>query len=425
MKVLVVGGGGREHALTWKISQSPLVDRIFCAPGNAGTAQIAENVPISAEDIGGLLSFAKDNGIDLCVVGPEAPLVAGIVDEFAAEGLKVVGPTKSAAMLEGSKAFAKQIMAKYGVPTAEFKTFDSYDDALAYVRDVGAPIVIKADGLAAGKGVSVCRSLEEAEQALEKIMVERKFGAAGDRVVVEGFLKGEEASFIVFTDGRNILPMASSQDHKPVYDGDKGPNTGGMGAYSPAPVVTSDVYDKILSRIMQPVIDGMRAEGREFRGVLYAGLMIDDGEPYVLEFNVRFGDPETQPLVVRMKSDIVPILMGCMDTLENNSIDWDDRWAVCVVMASAGYPEKYEKGKEISGLDELDDPDVVVFHAGTKLVDGKVVTAGGRVLGVTALGKDIVEARKKAYDAVGKISWDGLHYRTDIGSKALKRLGLE
>ncbi|HDH97224.1 MAG TPA: phosphoribosylamine--glycine ligase [Proteobacteria bacterium] len=423
MKILVVGGGGREHALVWKISQSPLVDAIFCAPGNAGTEQIAQNVAISPEDIGALLEFAKSNGVDLCVVGPEAPLVAGIVDEFSKEGLKVVGPRRDAARLEGSKAFAKRIMAEYGVPTAEFKTFDAPADALAYIRDAGAPIVVKADGLAAGKGVYVCRTLDDAERAVDEIMVQRKFGASGDRVVVEGFLAGEEASFIVFTDGRNILPMASSQDHKPVYDNDEGPNTGGMGAYSPAPVVTDEVYGKIMERIMEPVIRGMKREGREFRGVLYAGLMIVDGEPYVLEFNVRFGDPETQPLLVRMKSDIVPILLGCTDTLEGHSIEWDDRWSVCVVMASGGYPGKYEKGKEIFGLDKIDDPDVVIFHAGTKRVDGKVLTSGGRVLGVTALGDSLEEAQRRAYSAVEKISWDGVHYRRDIGDKAKKWLG--
>ncbi len=422
MKILVVGGGGREHALVWKISQSPLVDAIFCAPGNAGTERIAQNVAISPEDIGALLDFAKSNGVDLCVVGPEAPLVAGIVDEFSKEGLKVVGPRRDAARLEGSKAFAKRIMAEYGVPTAEFKTFDAPSDALAYIRDAGAPIVVKADGLAAGKGVYVCRTLDDAERAVDEIMVRRKFGASGDRIVVEGFLAGEEASFIVFTDGQNILPMASSQDHKPVYDNDEGPNTGGMGAYSPAPVVTDEVYERIMERIMEPVICGMKREGHEFRGILYAGLMIVDGEPYVLEFNVRFGDPETQPLLVRMKSDIVPILLGCTNTLEGHSIEWDDRWSVCVVMASGGYPGKYEKGKEIFGLDKIDDPDVVIFHAGTKRVDGKVLTSGGRVLGITALGDSLEEAQRRAYSAVERISWDGVHYRRDIGDKARKWL---
>jgi len=421
---LVVGGGGREHTLVWKISQSPLVGRIFCAPGNAGTEQLAENLSISAEDVEGLLRFAKENTVDLCVVGPEAPLVAGIVDEFEKEGVKVFGPKRDAAILEGSKAFTKQVMARYGVPTSDFKTFDDPREAAAYLRDVGVPIVVKADGLAAGKGVYVCRTLEDAERAVDEIMVQRRFGASGDRAVLEGFLAGEEASFIVFTDGKNILPMASSQDHKPVYDNDEGPNTGGMGAYSPAPVVTDDVYEKIMDRIMEPVIDGMRREGREFRGVLYAGLMIIDGEPYVLEFNVRFGDPETQPLLVRMKGDMVPVLLGCMDTLDGVSIEWDDRWSVCVVMASGGYPGKYEKGKEIFGLDEIDDPDVVVFHAGTKRVDGKVVTSGGRVLGVTALGEDFSEAQSKAYSAVERIRWDGVHYRTDIGDKAKRWLDI-
>jgi len=421
MNILVVGSGGREHALVWKISKSPIVDRIFCAPGNAGTYELAENVPISAEDIGGLLKFSKDNCIDLCVVGPEAPLVAGIVDEFKKDGLKAVGPTKNASLLEGSKVFAKQIMQKYGVPTASFKSFSDYKEALAYVQSAGAPIVIKADGLAAGKGVYVCKTLDEAERAIDEIMAQRKFGDSGDKAVAEGFLSGEEASFIVFTDGKNILPMASSQDHKAVFDGDKGPNTGGMGAYSPAPVVTKKVYEKIMSRVMEPVVAGMKKEGFVFKGILYAGLMISDEEPRVLEFNVRFGDPETQPLFVRMKDDIVPILFGCVDKLEQKSLEWDDRWAVCVVMAAKGYPEKYEKNKEISGLEKIDDPDVVVFHAGTKIAGGKVVTAGGRVLGVTALGKDISEARIKAYSAIKKISWDGLHYRTDIGYRALEK----
>lgn len=421
MKVLVVGSGGREHALVWKISKSSLVDRIFCAPGNAGTSELAENIPISAEDITGLLRFAKDNRIDLCVVGPEAPLVAGIVDEFKKENLKIVGPTKSASALEGSKAFAKHLMEKYQIPTARFKTFSHVEEALAYVRDIGAPIVVKADGLAAGKGVYVCKTLEEAETAIDEIMVQKKFGRSGEKVIVEGFLSGEEASFIVFTDGKNILPMESSQDHKAVFDGDRGPNTGGMGAYSPAPVVTDKVYQKIMEKIMQPIVDGMRKENREFRGILYAGLMIKDEEPSVLEFNVRFGDPETQPLVLRMKSDIVPILLGCTNSLEGIKMEWDSRWAICVVMAAKGYPEKYEKGKEIFGLDKVDDPDVVVFHAGTKRVDGKVVTAGGRVLGVCALGKDISDAQSKVYSAVKKISWDGVHYRTDIGYRALGR----
>lgn len=421
MKILVVGGGGREHALVWKISKSPLVDRIFCAPGNAGTGELAENVSVSADDISGLLKFAKDNRTDLCIVGPEAPLVAGIVDEFKKEDLKIVGPTKSASMLEGSKAFAKQLMKRYEVPTASFETFSDFKEALAYIRDVGAPIVVKADGLAAGKGVYVCKTLDEAEAAVDEIMVQKKFGESGNKLIVEGFLSGEEASFIVFTDGKKILPMASSQDHKAVFDGDKGPNTGGMGAYSPAPVVTDKVYQRIMDMVMEPVIDGMRKENREFKGILYAGLMIKDDEPSVLEFNVRFGDPETQPLVVRMKSDIVPILLGCTDSLEDKKIEWDSRWAVCVVMAAGGYPKKYEKGKEIVGLDMVDDADVVIFHAGTKMVNGRVVTAGGRVLGVCALGENIFEARNKAYSVVKKINWDGVHYRTDIGYRALER----
>jgi phosphoribosylamine--glycine ligase len=421
MKVLVVGGGGREHALVWKIAQSPKVSNVYCAPGNAGISGLAEIVPIKANDLKGLLGFALKTKIDLTVVGPEDPLTLGIVDLFESKGLAIFGSNRKAAEIEGSKAFAKEIMKKYHIPTASFMTFENTKEAIAYIRKHGAPIVVKADGLAAGKGVMVCKTVEEAIRSVEQIMVEKMFGEAGKKVVVEECLTGEEASYIAFTDGKSILPMASSQDHKPIFDGDQGPNTGGMGAYSPAPVVTDEVHQQIMEKILRPMIQGMWEEGRPYRGVLYAGLMIKNGQPKVLEFNARFGDPETQPALIRMRGDIVPILEACMrGTLSQYQIEWDERAAVCVVMASKGYPGDYEKGKAIKGLQEVSRmKDVVVFHAGTASKEGQIVTNGGRVLGVTGLGEDIPRAIERSYEAVKKISWDGVHYRTDIGQKAL------
>ena len=421
MRVLVVGGGGREHALVWKIAQSPKVSKIYCAPGNAGISEQTTLVPIKANDLNGLLEFALKEKIDLTVVGPEDPLARGVVDLFESKGLSIFGSSKKAAEIEGSKAFAKEMMRKYHIPTGSYEIFGDPKEAKNYIRKVGAPVVVKADGLAAGKGVIVCNSVEEAIQSVDRIMVERIFGEAGNRVVVEEYLVGEEASYIAFTDGKVILPMASSQDHKPIFDGDKGPNTGGMGAYSPAPVVTDQVHERILERILRPIIQGMGEEGRPYKGVLYAGLMIHDGHPRVLEFNARFGDPETQPVLIRMKGDIIPILEACIKgNLSGCEIEWDSRASVCVVMASKGYPGNYEKGKPISGMKEVSKmEDVFVFHAGTALKDNQMVTNGGRVLGVTGLGKDIPRAIERAYEAVKKISWEGVHYRTDIGQKAL------
>ncbi len=422
MKVLVVGGGGREHALVWKIAQSPRVTKIYCAPGNAGISEQATLVPIKASDLNGLLEFALKEEIDLTIVGPEEPLTKGIVDLFESKGLSIFGSNQRAAKIEGSKAFAKEMMKKYCIPTASYEIFDDHKEAIAYIRRHGTPIVVKADGLAAGKGVIVCKTVEEAIQSVERIMVDKIFGEAGNRVVVEECLVGEEASYIAFTDGKVILPMASSQDHKPIFDRDEGPNTGGMGAYSPAPVVTDQVHEKILERILRPIIQGMGEEGRPYKGVLYAGLMIHDGHPEALEFNARFGDPETQPVLMRMKGDIIPILEACIKgNLSQYQIEWDSRASVCVVMASKGYPGDYEKGKTIHGLKEVSQmKDVFVFHAGTDIKDGQMITNGGRVLGVTGLGEDISRAIEKTYQAVKKISWDGVHYRKDIGRKALK-----
>lgn len=423
MKVLIVGGGGREHALCWKIKQSILVKEIYCAPGNGGTALIAQNIPIKAEDVNGIVDFAREAKIDLVVIGPEAPLNLGLVDMLNKEGIMAFGPSREAALLEGSKVFAKNLMRKYDIPTANFEIFDNPEKAKGYLLNQNkAHIVVKADGLAAGKGVYVCKTIYEALDAVDDIMVKRMFGSAGDKIVIEECLEGEEASFLVFTDGKTVLPMDSSQDHKRVFDNDEGPNTGGMGAYSPAPVVTKEVFDKVMEKIIYPTIIGMEKEGHPFKGVLYAGLMIKDNEPYVLEFNTRFGDPEAQPLLMRIKNDIVPVLMGCIDgNLHNEYLLWEQKHAVCVVIASGGYPGEYKKGYEIVGLDQIGDDNIYVFHAGTKLVDGKIYTDGGRVLGVTALGKTIKEAIDNAYNAVGKIYFENMHYRKDIGKKALYR----
>ena len=423
MKVLVIGSGGREHALVWKLSQSPRVDKIFCTPGNAGISEIAECLDIKTDDIGALVNFAKYEGIDLTVVGPEAPLTAGIVDAFVKEDRRIFGPDKLGAQLEGSKVFAKEFMLKYGIPTAEYKTFTSYLHAKEYIQLKGAPIVIKADGLAAGKGVFVAVSVEESIDALKLIIKERAFGSAGDKVIVEQCLKGEEASFMVLTDGKTFIPLATSQDHKTVFDNDKGPNTGGMGAYSPAPIITESLEADIMKNIIKPVIKGLIKERINYRGIIYAGLMICDGKPYVLEFNCRFGDPEAQPVLMRLDSDLFDALKATSEgKLKDIKLSWKNDASVCVVLTSKGYPGSYEKGKVIKGLDSLKNrDDLMVFHAGTSVDDKGFVTSGGRVLGVTALGKDIRSAKENAYQAVKKIHFDGMHYRKDIGDKAIKK----
>ncbi|HTP65674.1 MAG TPA: phosphoribosylamine--glycine ligase [Geobacteraceae bacterium] len=423
MKVLVIGSGGREHALVWKIAQSPLVEKVFCAPGNPGTGLIGENVDIKVDDLEGLLAFARKEGIGLTVVGPELPLSLGIVDLFEEHGLRIFGANRNAALIEASKAFAKDLMKKYDVPTAAYEVFDRVEPAMAFIDRIGIPVVIKADGLAAGKGVIIAGTREEASATLHDMLSGNAFGEAGARVVVEEFLTGEEASFLAFTDGKNIIPLASAQDHKPVFDGDKGPNTGGMGAYSPAPVVTPAIHERVMAEVMRRTVDGMSAEGRPYKGVLYAGLMINGESIKTLEFNARFGDPECQPLLMRMKSDIVPFLTGVADgDISGMEIEWHDRAAVCVVMAAGGYPSAYHKGDEINGLEQAEKiGDLVVFHAGTAVKDDKTVTAGGRVIGVTALGTTVREAIDRAYRGVAVISWDGVHFRRDIGKKALDR----
>ena len=423
MKILVIGGGGREHALVWKIAQSPLVTKIYCAPGNPGTATLAENLPIAVDQLDKLLAFAYENKIDLTVVGPEQPLSLGIVDLFEAHDLKVFGPSQKAAFIEGSKAFSKDLMQKYNVPTAAYGVFTDQSEAEAFITRTGAPIVVKADGLAAGKGVIIAHTCEEAVAAVRDMLSGNAFGSAGSRVVIEEFLTGEEASFLVITDGKNVIPLASAQDHKAVFDGDLGPNTGGMGAYSPAPVVTAAIHEKAMQQVILPTVAGMAAEGRPYRGVLYAGLMVKDGEVKTLEFNARFGDPECQPLLMRMKSDIVPVLLAVANgNLGSAGIEWHDKAAVCVVMASEGYPGDYRKGDEISGLDRAAElEELYVFHAGTAEKDGACVTNGGRVLGVTALGTTVKDAITAAYQGVSRITWPGVQYRSDIGKKALER----
>jgi phosphoribosylamine--glycine ligase len=423
MKVLVIGGGGREHALVWKIRQSPQVTQIYCAPGNAGIGELAELTPIAPDDIAGLLQFAQRQAIDLTVVGPEVPLTLGLVDAFAQRGLRVFGPNRQAAQLEGSKAFAKALLQQQGVPTAAFGVFTDPAEAQSYVRRLGAPVVVKADGLAAGKGVFVCATVAEACTAIEQIMQARVFGDAGNQVVIEEFLAGEEASFLAFTDGATVLPLASSQDHKRVFDDDRGPNTGGMGAYSPAPVVTPRLADRIVNEIMLPVVRGLKQGGIVYKGILYAGLMIHGDQIKVLEFNVRFGDPECQPLMLRLQSDLIEVMTAVIDErLAGVTLTWDPRPAVCVVLAAEGYPGSYETGKPISGLEALRAwKDGVVFHAGTATMNNTFVTKGGRVLGVTAAGASIAEAIAEAYRAVKHISWPGMHYRRDIGQRALRR----
>ncbi len=424
MKILVIGSGGREHALAWKCLQSDTVEKVFVAPGNAGTATEAglENVAIDVLDLPGLVSFAKANAIDLTIVGPEAPLVVGIVDYFVEQGLKVFGPSKGAAQLEGSKAFTKDFLARHKIPTGAYQNFTNESDALAYVRKQGAPIVIKADGLAAGKGVIVAMTLKEAEEAVSDMLSGNKFGDAGHRVVVEEFLEGEEASFIVMVDGKNVLPMATSQDHKRVGDGDTGPNTGGMGAYSPAPVVTPQVFDRVMQEVIRPTVDGMAAEGNAYTGFLYAGLMISaDGAPKVIEYNCRFGDPETQPIMMRMQSDLPRLCLAAIEgNLDKEESLWDERAAVGVVLAAAGYPNDYPKGDVITGL-SAGSNDAKIFHAGTTLKDNQVVTSGGRVLCATALGKTVTEAQKKAYALAADVNWNGAFYRKDIAYRAIAR----
>ncbi len=421
MKVLVIGSGGREHSLVWKIAQSPLVSKIFCAPGNPGISELAECVDIAADQTGRLCKFAVKENIDLTVVGPEAPLVDGIVDTFNKYKLKVFGPDKKAAILEDSKVFSKCLLKKHGIPTADFKCIDDYQYARSYILSREAPIVVKADGLSKGKGVFVCKTTDEALHAIDSIMKDKVFGSAGNQVVIEECLIGEEISLLAFTDGRNIVAMESSQDHKTVFDGDKGPNTGGMGAYSPVPIMTSELYLRIERDILVPTVHAMNREGRPYKGVIYIGLMITSSGPMVLEFNVRFGDPEAQVILSRMKSDIVPIMLATISgELDKVDLEWFPEASVCVVIASGGYPGSYDKGKGITGLDLLNDQDgISVFHAGTKSVDGKIVTNGGRVLNVVACGEDIEAAQKKVYEAVSKISFDGAHYRRDIASKAI------
>ncbi|WP_455815650.1 phosphoribosylamine--glycine ligase [Pseudomonas graminis] len=425
MKILVIGNGGREHALAWKAAQSPLADTVFVAPGNAGTAlePALQNVAISPTDIPALLAFARDEKIDLTIVGPEAPLVIGVVDAFRAAGLKIFGPTQAAAQLEGSKAFTKDFLARHKIPTGEYQNFTEVEPALAYVRQKGAPIVIKADGLAAGKGVIVAMTLQEAEDAIQDMLAGNAFGDAGHRIVVEEFLDGEEASFIVMVDGENVLPMATSQDHKRVGDGDTGPNTGGMGAYSPAPVVTDEIHQRVMDEVIWPTVRGMAGEGNVYTGFLYAGLMIDkSGQPKVIEFNCRFGDPETQPIMLRLQSDLVDLCLAAVDgKLDEKDSVWDPRPSLGVVLAAGGYPGDYVNGEQIHGLPLEEVADGKVFHAGTTLQDDLVVTNGGRVLCVTALGEDVAAAQKRAYELAQPISWKGCFCRKDIGYRAIDR----
>ena len=426
MKILVIGSGGREHALVWKLSQSPHAKKIFCTPGNGGISQLAECIPFKGDDIQALAEFCMKEKINYTVVGPEVPLCAGIVDEFSKCGLEIFGPNKAAAQMEGSKVFSKQIMAKYKVPTAAFEIFDDPDQAKKYIDKINAPCVVKADGLAAGKGVVVAQNPDEAKQAVDWMMKDRIFGAAGDKIIIEDCLQGQEASILVFTDSKEVIPLASSQDHKRVFDADKGPNTGGMGAYSPAPIVTRPLFQEIMEKIVYRTIDGLMKEGITYKGVLYAGVMLTPQGPKALEFNVRFGDPETQAILPRLKSDLLEVMMATSNQtlskiVKSGGLRWDNRACACVVCASGGYPGDYQKDKEISGLESASKfSDAMVFHAGTRLVGGKCLTAGGRVLGVTGLGRTIKDAVNKAYLVVDKIHFDGMHFRSDIGAKAFK-----
>lgn len=444
----MIGSGGREHCLAWKIKQSPLVDKVYIAPGNAGTALLGENVDIKADEIDSLLAFAKDKNIGLTVVGPEAPLVAGIVDRFSSQGLKIFGPDKQSARLEASKVFAKETMLKYNIPTAGFNVFDDIVSAKEYVKEKNSPLVVKAEGLAGGKGVIVCSTSDEATAAVDLIMGQKKFGSAGERVVIEDLLSGEELSILVISDGKNIVPLLPSQDHKRAFDNDKGPNTGGMGAYCPVPLADNALLSKIMGDVFYPLIKGLSKDGRPFKGVLYGGIMVDKGKPFVLEFNVRFGDPETQAILPKLKSDLVEIMLAAVDGgLDKvGSLEWDERACVAVVLSSGGYPGSYEKGKKIKGLEQLEDKeDVIVFHAGTQVSIShprkasrktsprdrpprgeqppatRFITNGGRVLNVVGLGKELREAREKAYKAIGNISFERMYYRKDIGDRGFER----
>jgi len=425
MKVLIVGGGGREHALAWKAAQSSEVDKVFVAPGNAGTGLEpgVENVAINAEDVDALKDFALEHDIDLTIIGPEAPLVKGIVDSFTAAGLSCFGPNRDAAILEGSKAFTKDFLNRHAIPTAGYGCFSELEAAIEYIRAQGAPIVVKADGLAAGKGVIVAQTVEQAIEAVTGMLADNKFGDAGHRVVIEEFLQGEEASFIVMCDGEHILPLASSQDHKARDDGDRGPNTGGMGAYSPAPVVTEEMHKRIMAEIIEPTVRGMKADGRPYTGFLYAGVIITPaGDIKTLEFNCRFGDPETQPILMRLKTDLVSLCIAAVNgDLDKVHAEWDDNVALGVVLAAQGYPASYRKGDVINGLDNGFDSQCKVFHAGTASDDGRIVTAGGRVMCVVALGENVTVAQRRAYAAVAKIDWQGMYYRKDIGYRAVER----
>ncbi|CAI1225450.1 MULTISPECIES: phosphoribosylamine--glycine ligase [Serratia] len=425
MNILIIGNGGREHALAWKAAQSPLADKVYVAPGNAGTALESNltNVDIAPTDIPALVAFAKDNAIDLTIVGPEAPLVIGVVDAFKAAGLKIFGPSQAAAQLEGSKAFTKDFLARHAIPSAAYQNFTEVEPALAYVRSQGAPIVIKADGLAAGKGVIVAMTLQEAEDAIQDMLAGNAFGDAGHRIVIEEFLTGEEASFIVMVDGENVVPMATSQDHKRVGDGDTGPNTGGMGAYSPAPVVTDEIHQRVMDQVIWPTVRGMAAEGNTYVGFLYAGLMIaEDGQPKVIEFNCRFGDPETQPIMLRLRSDLVELcLAGAEGKLDEMTSEWDERPALGVVLAAGGYPADYRQGDVIHGLPQQEDANGKVFHAGTRMQGNDVVTNGGRVLCVTALGTTVAQAQQLAYQLAESIQWQDSFCRKDIGYRAIAR----
>ena len=419
MKVLVVGSGGREHAICWKLAQSPKVDKIYCAPGNAGIGEIAELVSIGAMEFDKLVDFAKTEGIDFTVVGMDDPLVGGIVDRFEAEGLKVFGPRANAAIIEGSKAFSKELMKKYNIPTAAYETFDNYDAALEYVKNGDFPVVLKADGLALGKGVLICNTLEEAVDGLNTIMIDKKFGDSGNKVVIEEFLTGQEMSVLSFCDGKTIVPMVSAQDHKRALDGDKGLNTGGMGTFSPSRVYTPELAEECMKTIYQPTVDALNKEGRTFKGIIFFGLMLTPKGMKVIEYNARFGDPETQVVLPRLKSDLMEIFEACVEgTLDKVNVEWEDNGTACVVLASGGYPEKYTKGYEITGLETAKKADnIVVFHAGTALKDGKFVTNGGRVLGVTGIGKNLDEAIKIAYEGVKLVDFKDKHFRTDIGVK--------
>jgi len=422
MKVLVIGSGGREHALTWAIAKDKKVKKIFCAPGNAGTSEIAENVSISAENIDELLKFAKENDIDLTVVGPEVPLINGITDVFEEAGLKIFGPDKDASQLEGSKSFTKNLLKKNNIPTASFFETDLPEKAKEFIKNTKYPVVIKADGLAAGKGVIICANKEEANKAIEDIMIKKIFGKSGERIVIEEFLKGEEASILAFTDGNTILTLPPSQDHKKIYDDDKGPNTGGMGAYAPTPLITKKLEEKIIKKVLYPTLEGLKREGIIYKGIMYAGLMIVDGEPFVLEYNVRFGDPETQAVLPLLKSNIIDLFFSTIEgNLKNEKIEINDKYAINVVLASKGYPGAYEKGKVIKGLEYFKGrEDMIVFHAGTTKKGNEILTSGGRVLNVTAIDNEIESAINKVYSEINKINFEGMYFRTDIGKKALK-----